>query len=390
MHHPVWTTVVICLIAANVQLTAHAQTKEAPVELPPEDRIESFFEEAHKSLGAALKLFDDAADRPSKGDLAFYDFLSKTKESQKQKVESYLDAAGEALGVSSLSARRNRITELRETINQTQRDLTTYRRKRISAPDSTFNPLVTTKDGYDELIQEGEDTITLSEQQIDAEKERLVQDFARIGMNLDAESVDQLLDSITGDEFVRVTVVFDNAKRFAAELERLTNDSNEDLEAAKHYYGVYLMLLQAMSRLQQKFIANVDEVYFPKLDEFTEKARENINEAEAAIKLGGDEQILRNNITSNQLTYDAALLYKDGLKEQRRQMVLANEACKKNILTAENTYKTVSLSKDLADLMSESRRAFDAISGLAIPDLRPFKNERLKDAFSKITRELRK
>ena len=101
-------------------------------------------------------------------------------------------------------------------------------------------------------------------------------------------------------------------------------------------------------------------------------------------------QILRNNINSNQLTYDAALLYKDGLKEQRRQMVLANEACKKNILTAENTYKTVSLSKDLADLMSESRRAFDAISTLTMPDLRPFKNERLKDAFSKITRELRK
>jgi hypothetical protein len=390
MRYPVCTMLAACLIVANLPVTVRAQTKQAPAELPPEDRIEAFFEEAHKSLGSALELFDDAADRPSKGELAFYDFLSKTKESQKNKVEGYLDAAGEALGVSSLSKRRQRITELRETINQTQRDLTTYRRKRISAPDSTFNPLVTTKAGYDELIQEGEDTIKLSEQQIDAEKEQLVQDFARIGMTLDAESVDQLLDSITGDEFVRVTVVFDNAKRFAAELERLTNDSNEDLEAAKHYYGVYLMLLQAMSRLQQKFIANIDDVYFPKLDEFSEKARENINEAQAAIKLGGDEQILQNNITSNQLTYDAALLYKDGLKEQRRQMVLANEACKKNILTAENTYKTVALSKDLADLMSESRRAFDAISGLTIPDMRPFKNERLKDALDKITRELRR
>ena len=99
---------------------------------------------------------------------------------------------------------------------------------------------------------------------------------------------------------------------------------------------------------------------------------------------------MQNNIVSNQLTYDAAILYKDGLKEQRRQMLEANAACKKNILTAENTYKTVALSKDLADLMSVSRRAFDSITGLSIPDLRPFQNERMRDAFSEITRELRK
>ena len=71
-------------------------------------------------------------------------------------------------------------------------------------------------------------------------------------------------------------------------------------------------------------------------------------------------------------------------------MIIANAACKKNILTAENTYKTVALSKDLADLMSTSRRAFDSISGLSIPDLRPFKNERMKSALDRITRELRK
>ena len=384
----------LCLIFTTlfVVTTSGSAWSQPPVtaEIPPEDQIGSFFEEAHDSLESALSIFDDAEERPGQGDLAFYDFLSKTKESQKEKVEGYLDEAGEALGISSISKRRMFIADLRETITDTRRNLTVYKRKRVSAPDDTYNPLITTKAGYDQKIKEGDETILLCEQQIEAEKEKLIDDFARIGMTLDAASVDELLDSITGDEFVRVTIVFDNAKRFAAELERLTNESGEDLEAAKKYYGIYLMLLQAMSRMQQKFVANVDEVYFPKLDEFTEKARQNMNEAEAAIKLGGDERILRNNISSNQLTYDAAVLYKDGLKEQRRQMLVANDACKRNILTAENTYKTVALSKDLADLMADSRRAFDSISGLSIPDLRPFKNEKLKDAFSKITQELRK
>ena len=377
----------ICLlvfIAPNTFAQDSQQLEEG------KDEIESFFEGAHGALESALGLFEDAERRPAKSDLAFYDFLSKTKESQKNKIEGYLDDAGDALGVSSISRRRNRVTELRDQIQETQREMTLARRKLVTAPESSLNPLVDTKEELGEEIAEGEANIELWRQQIDEEKDRLVRDFARIGMELDPQDVDELLDSITGDEFVRVTVVFDNAKRFARELERLTNESGEDLEAAKHYYGVYLMLLQAMSRMQQRFVANVDEVYFPKLDEFVLKARQNMDEAEAAIKLGGDEAILRNNITSNQTAYDAALLYKDGLKDQRTQMLRANEACKKNILTAENTYKTVALSKDLADLMAESRRAFDAITGLEIPDLRPFQNKKLKDAMDKITEELRK
>ena len=150
------------------------------------------------------------------------------------------------------------------------------------------------------------------------------------------------------------------------------------------------MLLKTVSRLQEKFVESVDNEYYPKLDEFAAKARKNINEAKRAIAAGGDETVLRNNIASNQLTYDAAMFYKEGLAHQKHQMMMANLECKKNILTAANTYKTVALSKDVAALMAVSRRAFDAISGLSVPDLRPFQNEKMKDAFSQLTRELRK
>jgi len=368
--------------------TAWAQTEE--VQAQEQRDIEAFFEDAHESLDNALSLFDDAQSRPGKDDLAFYNLLTKTKESQERKVEGYLDAAGEALGISSISKRQAEIAELREKIVNTRRDLTVYQRKRISAPDKTYNPLIVTKSGYDTKIQTAKDDITKAEQDIEAAKEKFVEDLNRIGMKLDPKSVDNLLESITGDEFVRVSIIFDNAKQFAAELERLTNESGEDLEAAKKYYGVYLMLLKTVSRLQEKFVENVDEEYYPKLDEFAEKARININEAKRAIELGGDETVLQNNIESNELTYRAAEEYKRALAHQKHQMMVANLETKKNILTAANTYKTVALSKDVAALMSVSRRAFNSISGLSVPDLRPFQNEKMKEAFSQLTRELRK
>ena len=381
-------TLAFAIILIGFGSFASAQTNEAIAQQDAE--LAKFFEKSHSALDNALAEFDDAQSRPENSELAFYDILSKTKESQAKKVEGYLDVAGEALGISSISNRRIKIEELKESILQKQKNISVYNRKKISAPESSYNPLVTTKSGYEKKIASAKEEITAANETIIEEKEKLAGDLERIGMKLDAKSIDNLLDSITGDEFMRVSIIFDNAKKFAAELERLTNESGEDLETAKKYYGVYLMLLRTVSRLQEKFIENVDSEYYPKLDMFADKARENIVEAKKAIRLGGNEAQLNNNIESNRLTYDAAMFYKQGLAEQKHQMMLANLETKKSILTAANTYKTVALSKDVAELMAVSRRAFDSITGLAVPDLRPFENQKMKKAFSEMTRELRK
>ena len=382
------TSLALALTLIGFCSLASAQTKEAAGQLDAE--MAKFFEKSHSALDNALAEFDNAQDLPENSELAPFNIWGKSKQSQAKKVEGYLDVAGEALGISSISNRRIKIAELKETIIQKRKNISVYRRKKISAPDSSYNPLVTTKSGYDQKIVSAEEEITVATETITAEKQKLVADLERIGMKLDAKSIDNLLESITGDEFMRVSIIFDNAKKFAAELERLTNESGEDLETAKKYYGVYLMLLKTVSRLQEKFVENVDKEYYPKLDNFADKARENIVDARKAIRLGGDETVLTNNIESNRLTYDAAMFYKQGLAEQKHQMMLANLETKKSILTATNTYKTVALSKDVAELMAVSRRAFNSITGLAVPDLRPFENQKMKKTFSEITRELRK
>lgn len=367
---------------------ASAQTEEVFQQQDAETN--RFFEQAHGALDSALEIFDDQEKLPAVDDLAFYDFLSRTKESEEEKIEGYLDAAAGALGISSISDRRNRIADIRSEIKLTRQELTVFQRKIISAPIKSYNPLVVTESGYEKKIEAARSKIQLLEQTIEDEKEQLVTELQRIGMELDAEKIDMLLESITGDEFVRVSIIFDNAKAFALELEQLTEQTGEDLEAAKKYYGVYLMLLKTVSRLQTKFIENVDNVYYPKLDQFAEKAKQNIAEAKKAINAGADAAVLENNMASNQLTYDATQYYKQGLAQQKHQMMVANLECKKSILTAANTYKTVALSKDVANLLATSRRAFDSISNLAVPDLRPFENAKMRAAFGKLTQELRK
>lgn len=365
-----------------------AQTEE--VRQQEAEETARFFERAHNSLDTALEMFDQQHQLPGEEDLAFYNFLSRTQEDQEERIEGYLDAAAEALGMSSITDRRQRISDLKKEIDKQNGRITVFQRKKVSAPDSSYNPLVTTREGYDRKIESARLKIDEAKDQIEAEKAQLVAELNAIGMELEPESVDMLLESVTGDEFVRISVIFDNAKSFARKLEELTEQSGEDLNAAKKYYGVYLMLLKTIDRLQNKFVENVDTLYYPQIEKFAQKAQKNIADAEKAIQLGGDENVLRNNIDSNQQTYEVAMFYKESLSHQKHQMMMANLECKKNILTAANTYKTAALSKDMADLMAVSRRAFDAITSLSVPDLRPFENRKMKEAFSEMTRKLRK
>ena len=365
-----------------------AQTEEM---LEQERRDTSrFFEQAHDSLSEALDMFDKKGGLKESKDIAFYDFLSRSQEVQQTKIESYLDAASEALGISSISDQRMLVAELRKKISEAQKKLTVYERNKISAPESTYNPLTVTREGYEDKIKATKEQITQHESEIEDEKLKLVAQLKKIGLELEPDQIDILLESITGDEFIRVSIIFDNAKNFALELEELTEKTGEDLDAAKRYYGVYLMLLKTVDRLQNKFIDNVDDEYYPKLEAYAQKAQDNIDEAERAIAAGGDAIILNNNIESNQITYDAVMLYKTGLAHQKHQMMNANLECRRNILTAVNTYKTVALSKDVASLLATSRRAFDAITNLSVPDLKPFENLKVKEAFVEITKDLRK
>lgn len=355
---------------------------------PPQPDTSLFFDRAHGALDTALGLFDKQQELPANRDLAFYDYFSRTKESQQQRVDSYLEVAAEALGISRITERRQRIAKLRQQIQESRTRIATYKRQRISAPDSTYNPLGLSKSGYDKKIEREQSRVKAAEDEIAAEKMELVQQLNAIGMTISTENVDVLLESITGDEFVRLSIIFDNAKNFAAELERLTDESGEDLETAKKYYGMYLMLLQAIDRLQLKFIEKVDNEYYPQLDQYIQQAHENINSAREAIKQGGDRKVLEANIYNNEITLDAANIYKQSLGQQKLEMAQANELTKRNILTATNTYKTAALSKEIASLISVSRRAFDSITKLTVPDLRPFENAKMKDEFSRLAREI--
>ena len=296
------------------------------------------------------------------------------------------------------------MTDYREQIRASQKSvkdsyglISEYRRKKISSPKRSeltnlerANPFIKTSEYYDEQIQKVEASIKEAESEQKAIKLEFKQALTDIGLQVNDEEVESLLSSVSGDDFVSMVVVFDNVKHLTTQLQGLTDESGEDLEVSKRYYGMYLVMVQVMDRLQQTFVEDITNDHIPKLKEYAQQAQNNITDAQKLIDTsGGDIEILQSNILSNDVTYRAAQHYIDYLKKHAQSVKFENQQTKRNLATAENTYKTVKLSSQVAMLMKVGRQNFESLMRLKVPVIREFGNDAIRKEFQRMTEELR-
>jgi len=220
-------------------------------------------------------------------------------------------------------------------------------------------------------------------------QEQFAAELRELGIQISAQDIELLLDTVTGDDQVSLATVFHNIKRIAGELERITRESGESPEAARRYYGTYLVLLEVLDLAQRAMIRSIQEEYVPELKELGRQAEANIRAAERLIRKGeGEEATLRQNIASNRMTERVILLYQDHLREHETAMARANEDLQQLLRTAENTYQTVKLSAQLSELIRSASRDLQAITSLRVPPLRAFTNEAMREEWRRLSETL--
>ncbi|MCD0461216.1 hypothetical protein [Roseiconus lacunae] len=356
-------------------------------------RIGRLLEAVLPTLEETRVLVDQHADLPDSSSIPF----RTDKQSNSAAINELLDEAIVALSLSEVSDYRQQIRQATEAISQSQEKIADYRRQRLSAAwakDQSqlekVNPFELSKEAIDEQIKSEQDSIEQQREQLAALKKTFAEELTRIGIEVDEASVDSLLSSVSGDDIVSMAVVFDNIKQLTTQLQELTEQSGEALETSKRYYGMYVVLVHVMDRIQKTFIRDINTVYIPKLNGFSDQATKNIQQAQVLIKAkGGDVETLRGNIESNELTRHTAKLYIEFLEQNAEQIATENKRAQKNLATAMNTYDTVKLSSDVAKLMNSGRRDFDALMKLKVPSLREFNNDAIRKEFQRMTGELR-
>jgi flagellar biosynthesis chaperone FliJ len=364
-----------------------SEERRAEWERERAERIRKVFQRSIGPLEKATEAYEEHESLPESH------LWKEDRESNQARIDRLLDEAIEALELSGLEDVRRELRELEGQVDELERRIARDREARISAPradelNALEDAYTTSVEEYEERIAEAEAAVEERRARAEELRDRFVDELRAIGVDIDREAAESLLASVSGDDFVQLCVVFDNVRLMTEQLQELTEQSGERLDVARRYYGLYVVLIRIMDRLQRDFVDTVRTERIPKLGELAEAARENIRDAERNMRTGGDREIGLRNVEANRLTIEATRIYTEYLAEQAAEIERQNRALEVRLRDAENTYDTVRVSSQVAEILRESVRDLDALLELEVPKLRGFENRELQEEFLRLTDEL--
>jgi uncharacterized small protein (DUF1192 family) len=333
-------------------------------------------------LDGALVLEDLHDELPEKA------WIGTDQRSNREAINVMLDDAVQLLSTSPIQDYRERIRILQTEIERARADIAEARQRRIAAPmESTIKRTVA---DYDQLIEKREREIDRLHDDLASVKWEFAAELRQMGIDLGDDQVEFLLSTVVGDNMVDLGILFDNVKAITLHLEELVAQSGEDLQSARRYYGLYVILLQALNRMHLQIEEAIAEEYVPQIDAIIGRAEALSWETRRLQREApGRQDLLAANLAAQQLTIQAAGIYRQYLKDQATQVRQARRELEKDIAAAWNTYETVRVSGELVSLVRSSQQLLEGLMNRQVPALRPFENLEMQREFQKLTEQLR-
>jgi hypothetical protein len=327
-------------------------------------------------LDHARLLLDEIEDAPESA------WFGEDKGSLRKDFIGRLDELVVLLDDASIFEYRARVDGIRKAIEERRQLIRNAREARLMASQ---------KSGYDEKIDDAERDISDLEDELRRIERDLQRRLRYVGVDLDLEQIEVLLSRVDSDDIIQMAAVFQVLRRITEQLKTLIEESGESIDAAKRYYGMHVVLLEAVTHLQTRYIQLVETRYVPRVVAIAARTEDVSEETRAQLRSEKDAKrrtIYQKNLAAQTLTLRAAKLYVRHLQSQRDRVSRGLEAVARDLALARNTYKTVNLSADLFHLLEASQDAYRAVLELQVPELVPFENVDLKRKYEELSVEI--
>jgi len=320
--------------------------------------------------------------------------LGADKASNRKKMNDLLHEAISLLLCSEANEARERMLSLQASIPAVRADIENLKIRKISAPEKTSWPWEESKEDIEEKIQELRGSLENSQKEIDRLRSEVAGYLRSYGLAIDDEHLDVLLSSVLGDDILKNAIVFENVKAVTSKLSELTRESGEELYLAKRYYGMYVVLVEALLFLQDQFVECIDTIYLPRLQIVRENSRNMSQKIEESLRKNDFNASQRRMMKANQdalsLNIMASEKYAQLLQRQKESVLNCRQRLEKDLRVASATYETVQLSGELSDVIRSSLGLFDTLIALQVPEIQLFENMEVKKQFQEITLSLKR
>jgi hypothetical protein len=350
----------------------------------------NLWEKASPDLERSLAVYDkkESPDTPESTWIP----LRTTKETCQKDIETILDTILAVLGTCGAAGYRTRIRNLQAEIAISHGRLGKYRQQMLSAPEEKSQNFVegmiaSSKEALRAQIDDESDRITAKTQQIESLKVGFREHLQHIGINVSPDTADSFLLPVE-DNVVSMAAVISNIGWLTEQLQQLVDGSKEAPTETKRYYGIYVLLVFAVDRIQMHFVKEIDETFIPRLSGYEADAAQHIESAQSQIANGGPREQLTANIAANRRTIEACRLMAETLKSHRHSVLEENHKVQILKAAAVNSYRTVCLSFNVAELVGYCEAAFKALRELRLPPLRTFQNVQLNEEMQRLAERM--
>ena len=329
--------------------------------------------------------FSDIIDVKEEKDLAPESaFFKKDKAGYQEDIDVLLGDVYGILNDQIVQDASNNIAQIDLTITGLQKKASQQKSKSVILIGEEKQDALQKQQEYEDDIKEYQHN---REKMIETVQARLDE----FGTELSFAQVEALLVRVNADDILAMTTIFPVIGEIATSFAKITATSGEDLNNAKKYYSMYVVLLELQLYIQERYIADLKYKYLPRIDELQNKQHSLINttkkeQRKASLKHKKSYSL---NLQSQNTTLQAIKLYKVSMQRDLSNMSTAYGLLVEDYTLAVNTLNTVTMSSQVSSLINDSSQLFDKIMSLQAPELVPFNNLQMQKEFSALTNKIK-
>ena len=343
------------------------------------------------SRSRALAVWDDLVDvfdeiiilKSKKNDASSISLFGKSKKDYDERIELIFQSVASLINDPELENNRKTLQILKNKILKSQEKSSNLYAKSVLASGKERKDLENLADDYKKDSQEYKDSkVDL----IRGVRSRL----ALYGLNLNKNQVEVLLSRVDAGDIIGMTTSFSVIAELTEQFSDATIASGENLQIAKKYYGMHVILLELQMHIQKNYINRLRNVYLVRANDIRSENKLLIDET---FKLIDDAEgtylkIYKNNLESQKYTLKVLGLYEEILRKDLLKIETGLKKVNDNYLVSLNTFQTVTVAADLASLMAENSNLFNEVMSIQVPELIPFENLQMQKEFEALTLQL--
>lgn len=301
-----------------------------------------------------------------------------------------LKEAQEILGRSEAFQQFESIEKLRAENKKLKSKITELKTRRVSAPESSMNPMAETRKSIDKNLIKLLAQIDENENRIIALKDDIRSILNDHGLNIFPNELDYFLVSAEGSDLIRLMTIAENMKKIQQTIERELQNDRNNIELAKVYAGMHLVSLDAYVSAHDTVIENIINYCF-RISDIINEAKKNREDAKRLKKSvsGQDLANTDSNIRINERTIEVAGMYGELLKKRLSSLKKSRLWVWNKAKLARNTYKTIVTGSSLIKLVKDGSDEYLLLINFEIPELKNIYDDAMMSAFTEISEKIR-